>query len=354
MAPRKTKQIKPSTPSLPPSPFKPIPPALEPFTTVLSKQHIYLTHIDTKPAAFKRKIFLVPVAMNVAVVLLFVWRVNYILPWYGALLLSTLGYTRDAAVQGAASSTSTLAFIVVRRAATFLLDFLLAVFVWPWPVEFCFGAAHSNPVTWRWTSGFRDREVYVRRSRAEWDAGVVDGALLLEEEGEERRRLILRKAAPAMDPLLLREKTGYLLMNADWDLDWAGMIAATALVDAKDAALEAFERVVMFHTKEFGWLCLDRGSEARASGPGAVEEERRRQVFAFRDALAAVGKEDVFYRWIEIVQFEASQPSGFGPEKQVEVAARIREMFAREGIDFDAFWKEAVGSDTAEGLAGMM
>jgi hypothetical protein len=88
-------------------------------------------------------------------------------------------------------------------------------------------------------------------------------------------------------------------------------------------------------------------------GPSAAEEERRRQVFAFRDALTAVDKEDMFYRWIEIVQFEASQPDGFGPEKQVEVAGRIREMFAKEGIDFDAFWKEAVGSETADGLAGM-
>lgn len=349
---RKTKQqVKPSTPSSPPSPFKPIPPALEPFTTVLSKKHIYLTHIDTQPASFKRKIFLVPVAMNIAVVLLFIWRVNYILPWYGALLLSTLGYTRDTAVLGAASSTSSLATLVLRRALTFLLDFLLTVFVWPWPVEFCFGAAHSNPVTWRWTTGFRDSEVYVRRSR-EWDADVVQGALTV--EGAEKRALILQKVAPATDPALLKAKTGYLLMNGEWDLDWAGMIAATALVDSKAVAPEALERVVLFYSKEFGWVCLDRGSEVGAGRPSTAEEERRRQVFAFRDALAAVGKDDVFYRWIEIVQFEASQPSGFGPEKQVEVAGRIREMFAKEGIDFDAFWKEAVGSDTAEGLAGMM
>lgn len=352
MAPRKSRTSKPShsNPSSPPPPFKPLPSSLEPFTTVLSKRHVYLTHIDTKPASFKRKIFLVPVAMNLAVVLLFVWRVNYILPWYGALLLSTLGYTRDAAVAGAASSTSTLATIVLRRAFTFLLDFLLAVFVWPWPVEFCLGITYSNPVVWRWTTGFRDREIYVRRSR-EWDVGVLDGAL--GPDGAEKRKTILSKVTPAMDSLLLREKTGYLLMNGDWDLDWAGMITATAMVDAKNVATEAFESMVLFHSKEFGWVCIDRGAGV-SGGPSKEEDERRRQVFAFRDALTAVGKEDMFYRWIEIVQFEASQPGGFGPEKQVEVAGRIREMFAKEGIDFDAFWKEAVGSDTAEGLAGMM
>ncbi|KAH8903681.1 hypothetical protein BR93DRAFT_901154 [Coniochaeta sp. PMI_546] len=351
MAPRKPKQSsKPSstsTTSSPPTPFKAVPEALTPFTESLSKKHIYLTHIDTKPRAFKIKIFLVPVAMNLAVVALFVWRINYILPWYGALLLSTLGYTRDVAVLGA-PSTSSLASIVLRRAFTFLLDFLLTIFVWPWPVEFCLGVTHSNPVVWRWKTGFRDKEIYVRRSR-EWDVGVLDDALSL--EGVEKRRLILSKVTPATDAILLKEKTGYLLMNGDWDLDWAAMISATALVDARTIALQAFERVVLFYSKEFGWVCVDRGA---AGGPSAAEEERRRQVFAFRDALTAVDKEDMFYRWIEIVQFEASQPGGFGPEKQVEVAGRIREMFAKEGIDFDAFWKEAVGTDTAEGLAGMM
>ncbi|KAJ9165160.1 KRR1 small subunit processome component protein [Coniochaeta hoffmannii] len=353
MAPKRSRPTRPSPsiPSSPPAPFKALPSSLEPFTTSLSKRHIYVTHIDTKPRSFKRKIFLVPVAMNLAVVLLFVWRVNYILPWYGALFLSTLGYTRDAAVLASSSSTSSLAAIVLRRAFTFLLDFLLIVFVWPWPVEFCFGMAHSNPVTWRWKTGFRDREIYVRRSR-EWDAGVLDGAMA-PGDGAEKRALILSKVKPATDPLLLREKTGYLLMNGDWDLDWAGMIAATALVDENAVAPEAFERVVMLYSKEFGWVCLDRGS-GEGKGPSKEEDERRRQVLAFRDALAAVSKEDMFYRWIEIVQFEASQPGGFGPEKQVEVAGRIREMFAEEGINFDEFWREAVGSDTAEGLAGMM
>ncbi|KAF3359428.1 hypothetical protein VdG1_05181 [Verticillium dahliae VDG1] len=72
---------------------------------------------------------------------------------------------------------------------------------------------------------------------------------------------------------------------------------------------------------------------------------RRQQVFAFRDALAAVGKEDLFFRWIEIVQYESTQPGGFGPERQVDAAKKIRDLFSNEGIDFDEFWKESVGED---------
>ena len=92
---------------------------------------------------------------------------------------------------------------------------------------------------------------------------------------------------------------------------------------------------------------MGAGSTAEGGGEGG---ERRRQVFAFRDALAAAGKEDLFYRWVEVVQFESSRPGGFGSERQVDAAARVREMFREQGVDFDEFWKESVGSD---GLAGM-
>jgi hypothetical protein len=325
-----------------PAPFKPLSPALSSFTTSLSKKHIYVTHIDPKPRGFKFKIFLVPVAMNLAVVLLFVWRMNYVLPWYGSLLLSTLGYTADTPALNTQSSTPGLLSVILRRAFTFLLDFLLVVFVWPWPVEFCLAKTHGNPVYWRLKVGFRDKEIYVRRSRTEWDSGVLEDVF-----EPSRSRLLLSKTTAATDLMLLREKTGYLTMNADWDLDWMAMVAAHKLVDSKEVAVDAFSSVVLFWTKDFGWVCVDRATGGQVD---PNEDKRRQQVFAFRDALSAIGKEDLFFRWIEIVQFESSQPGGFGPEKQVEVAQKIRELFSKEGIDFDEFWMRAVGS---QGLAGM-
>lgn len=58
-----------------------------------------------------------------------------------------------------------------------------------------------------------------------------------------------------------------------------------------------------------------------------------------------MGKENLFYRWIEVVQFESTQPGGFGPEKQEAAAKKIREMFEAESINFDELWKEAVGTN---------
>lgn len=348
MAPKKqasAKSSKPKTASTDlPAPFKLLPSSLTPFTTSLSKKHVYITHIDAKPRNFKLKIFMVPVGMNLAVVALFIWRMQYILPYYGELLLSTLGYTADKPVLTAAAESAVspgLLYVVLRRALTFLIDFLLVVFVWPWPVEFCLAKEHANPVYWRLKVGFRDKEIYVRRSRVEWDAGLLDDVF----EGG-RMNLLLSKTTPATNPLLLGEKTGYLTMNAEWDLDWSAMVAAHRMVDAKDVSLEAFSNIVLFFSKEHGWVCVDKS----AGGQDPAEDKRRQQVFAFRDALTAVGKEDLFFRWIEIVQFESSQPGGFGPERQVEVATKIRELFQKEGIDFDEFWMRSVGSAS---LAGM-
>ncbi|GAB1317619.1 hypothetical protein MFIFM68171_07829 [Madurella fahalii] len=348
-------RLSPSTsssnsPSKPPHPFHPAPDALKPFLTNLSRSHVYIAHLDARPAAFKRKIFLVPVAMNLAVAALFAWRMHRILPYYAALVTSALGYANETTLAAADMSYGELGTAVLGRALTFFLDFVLAVFVWPWPYEFVIGsrsgpAGRGSPAAWRWAVGFREKEVYVRRSRA-WDGQVV-GKDFLEDgkAGRERREVLMDRVRAATAPMLLQQKTGYLTMNADWDLDWAGMVAATRLVDDKVVALEAFRLLALLHHERFGWLTIDLGQ-----GEGAEQDERRRQVFAFRDALASLGKEDLFFRWVEMIQFETTQPGGFTPEKQEAAAQKIRDMFKSNGVDFDELWKETVGSD---GLAGM-
>lgn len=345
---RKPPKSSPASSSEPPKPFKRAPEDLAPFYASLSPAHVYIAHVDSKPADFKRKIFLVPVAINIAIALLFAWRVYYVSPWYFALLASGLGHPNETTVAAAESSWGQIAWVITRRAFTFLLDFLLFVFVWPWPVEFCFGRTHGSPSQWRWNVGFRDKEIYVRRSRPTWDAKVREA---VKGTDFEARSQLMTNIGVAVNPMLLNEKTGYLTMNNEWDLDWAAMVHATRLVDKKDVALDAFKLMVLVHHENHGWLSLDlKETRADAAPEDAPFDERRTQVFAFRDALAAAGKEDLFYRWIEIVQFESSQPGGFGPEKQVEVAQKIRDLFQEQGIDFDEFWKESVGSD---GLADM-
>lgn len=341
-AAKKSKSSPSTTSQDPPKPFKRAPEVMAPLLATLSQKHAYITHIDNKPVDFKRKIFLVPIVINIAIAALFVLRMYYITPLYFKLVASAFGHTNETTVDVANSSWGLIARIVVRRAFTFLLDFLLFIFVWPWPVEFCFGFTHGSPVAWRWAVGFREREIYVRRSKPNWDTDIKKA---VKGDDPQARNLFLNNVAEATAPMLVNEKTGYLTQNNEWDLDWAAMVEATKLVDKKTIALDAFRLMVVLHHEEFGWASLDL-----KMNQSAQEDERRTQVFAFRDALAAVGKEDLFYRWIEIVQFESSQPGGFGPEKQGAVAKQIRELFAEQGVDFDQFWKESVGSD---GLANM-
>ncbi|SPQ24671.1 dc7546b3-dad4-4515-9ba9-09e45fc5331b [Thermothielavioides terrestris] len=315
---------------LPTAPLQTGPSSLDPFTRTLPTGHIYIAHVDPRPAAFKRNIFAVPVLLNVAVAALFAWRVASVAPWYAALLSSTLlGAANETTVRAADLPWPALARAVARRALTFLLDFVLAVFVWPWPYEFAVGTrGRGSPLAWRWAVGFRDREVYEGNA-----------------EAKEAREAVLGRVRAATAPLLMQRKTGYLTMDGEWDLDWKAMVDATRLVDKKEIALEAFGTVALLHHERFGWLTIDLGM-----GGNAEQDERRRQVFAFRDALAALGKEDLFFRWIEMIQFETTQPGGFTAEKQVEAAKKVRDMFKSNGVDFDGLWKEAVGT---EGLAGM-
>ncbi|KAK0721409.1 hypothetical protein B0T21DRAFT_373564 [Apiosordaria backusii] len=330
-----------------PKPFQLAPESLKPLTDTLSPSHIYLFHLDPRPAPFKRKIFLVPVAMNLAVLALFLLRIRHIFPWYLQLLLSFSGHENPTTIRYLDLTTTQYLLLLLRRALTFLLDFSLCIFVWPWPYEFLIGNPHhGSPCYWRYKVGFRNSEIYLRRSR-KWDQEVLGkGKDLL--ESDDLRKVFWNQIRTATSPMLLQQKTGYLTMDANWDLDWAGMVTATTLVDKKEVDQKTFGTLVLLHHERFGWLSIDLSDTG--SPAGTAEDERRKQVFKFRDALAAIGQEDLFFRWIEVVQFETGRPGGFTSERQVEVAQQIRDMFKEKGVDFDEFWKEAVGT---EGLAGM-
>lgn len=323
----------------PPAPFKAPPEVLQPLIETLDEKHVYILHIDKKPVDHKRKIFLVPVLMNAAIAAVFIWRMYVILPWYLRVFTSTLGYPNETTLVAADMKWEDLLPEIGARSGQFIFDLMLYAFVWPWPFEFAFGQEHANPLTWRWNIGFRQQEIVARRSRG-WDRAVKD--VINDKNSQD---VFMALVGVATSSILLEEKTGYLLMNKEWNLDWGVMIDAATMVDKKMAAIEAFKLVVLVHHDEFGWVAVDH-----KMGDSVAEDERRRQVFLFKDALNSLGKEDLFYRWIEVVQYEASQPGGFSAERQEVVAQQIRDLFQKEGVDFDQLWKESVGTD---GIAGM-
>lgn len=323
----------------PPAPYSTPPAILTPFLGTLNPQHVYIIHIDGHPASLKKRIFIVPILMNLAIAIFLAWRAVVAFPYYCAILLAMLGFDNGINVDISQTSWSVLLNIVFKRALIFLVDFSLVTFVGPWPLVFFVGSP-ASPCSWRWKVGFQEKEVVVRRSRR-WDESLPTDWLAEEADGIIYQERIM----PAIDQRWVRTKTGYLMIDRSWDLDYVGMMKAHEMVEQGRASLSDFEKTVIVHSPEHGWIIwpvykLDEGSE----------EEGIHKVILFRDKLVAMGKEHVFFRWIELIQFETSRPEGFTPERQEYTMKEAKQLFESEGIDFDQFWEEVGG---VQGLPGM-
>ncbi|KAA8566710.1 hypothetical protein EYC84_009242 [Monilinia fructicola] len=308
----------------PPAPFTRPPPKLEPFLEKLSKYHIYIAHIDKHPADFKKKIFLVPVLMNVAIIAGLAWRASIVFPFYMKICFSMMGNYNETTIHTHKIPLNDTGYEIFRRASIFMIDLLLYIFVWPWPRDFFLGRTIGNPVSWRIGVGFREREIIVRRSRR-WDRTIGD---FLKEDNETGKELMSSNVRRAIDPLWMSQKTGYLMLNKEL---WIFKISR--------------RRFLQWHAA-YGWMVQ---TEAPID-PNSKEELGRKKITAFKDELTLMGKENLFFKWIELVQFESSKPEGFGPDQQKATMEKAKIMFEAQGVDFEAFWEKIGGTD---GLPGM-
>jgi len=195
---------------------------------------------------------------------------------------------------------------------------------------------------WRWKVGFRDEEVIVRQSRS-WGAEDLLGAA----EGSSGKAggespFFKTRILPAIDATRLREKSGYLLMDGDFDLDFYGMIAATQLLDRKTTSASSLRKAVFVYVGDLTsevengqwavWDCskLDEGSETEA----------RSKVILFKDKLTSMGKESLFFKWVELIQYESNAPGGFTQERQAAAAEKVKKMFQDQGVDFEELSRE--------------
>ena len=325
--------------SSPPSPFSIPPSELRTFLDALDPQHVYITHVDTHPRGFKARIFTVPILMNLVIAGLLVWRAVVILPYYVMLLMAIWGYDNDLKVDFDHIGWNGIMNILWSRVFIFMLDFTIVKILLPWPIDFFFGLP-ANPVAWRMSVGFQDQEVGVRRSRR-WDQTLPKDWLSEEADGKVYQERIM----PAIDRTWVRTKTSYLMMDKSWDLDFDAMIRAHDLLKAGTNRLSDFQKTVIVHSEDHGWMVwqvwkLDEGAE----------DEGRKKIVMFKDKLTAMGKENLFFRWIELIQYETSQPGGFTAERQAQAMRQARELFESQGVDFDQFWEEMGG---VGGLPGM-
>lgn len=135
------------------------------------------------------------------------------------------------------------------------------------------------------------------------------------------------------------QKTGYLMMNESWDLDFELMLDAHELVKRGEVRLVEMDRVVLAYLEGVGWLTW------KWEGPGDVIEGRRKKVVAFKEKLTSLGKESLFWSWTEIVEEERDADGGFTAESQVKVAERVKREFEKNGVDFEEIVRSIGGLD---------
>ena len=312
-------------------PFKPVPAELLSFlNTLTSKSHIYILNLDTHPLAFKRRIFAVPLLLNIFILVLLVFRLQSALPTYFFLLLSVLGHDSPANIDKKNTNQLALLGISGERTLMFAGDFLLFRFVGMWPWDFFLGkGGEASPVGWRRWCRFRDVEIVVRRSRR-WDVplfakegsgegdmrGEVEKREGVKEEWLQEGRqgtLFKERVLPAVDKGWVKNKTSYQMLDQNWDLYFSGMIEAQALVDGGKNKIDDFRTSVLVHTEKWGWLIWEVWRE-HEEGAG---DEGTKKLQLIKNNLTAMGKENLFFRWVEIVQSETSQTGPFTAERYV-------------------------------------
>lgn len=327
-----------------------------------------------------------PLALNTVLALALLYRAYIALPTYFSILLATLGYDNPEKVDWKSTGWEALAGTAMERMGLFVLDYMLWAVVGGWPWEFFVGRkgeGEVGPVGWRWKVRFGEQEVVVRRSRR-WDerllarlgdAGEKEGAELeagmkvwasdgekveRDEEGVMRERIM-----PAVAPTWVRGKTGYAMLDKSWDLDFGAMVRAHELVAAaasESAAseagaspsgdaitIDAFRTTVLVYEHGKGWLAWPVWTLEESQG--GEQEAQRRNIVQMKNRLTAMGKENLFFAWVEMVQFESSAHGGFTVERQRVAVDKARRMFEAQGVDFEDFWAEIEGG--VEGMMGM-
>jgi hypothetical protein len=322
-----TKRSKKQTPSQYPSPFSKAPPAIEPLLPQLNPASVYITHIDRHPPPYKKQIFTFAVIVNTTITLLLLWRLYVAVPKYIALVQALLGYASTASVDPAKTTRQEQLWILFRRFVMLGMDYAIIQFVVPWPMSF-FLEQPANPVTWRWKLGFLPQEVVVRVSRNWGEKELLKGSKVAAESPYWKTRI-----EPAIAMEFLR-KTGYLMMDANFDLDFGVMQDAHYLVKEGKMKWDDLDRVVLVHSDGGGWLAYRFGTE------GDRVEENRKKMMAFRDLLQGMGKESLFWKWQEIVEEERERDGEVTEETKRRIAERVGGVFEKEGVDF----KEAMES----------
>ncbi|KAL3477576.1 hypothetical protein BJX99DRAFT_226174 [Aspergillus californicus] len=328
----------PSSQSGPIPPFTYAPSSLSPIIPLLSPNEVYLIHIDTTDPELKKTTFITPLVMNMFIIAFLAFRIYSVRSTYPALIATVLGFESSMNVDVASITWTEMATLILRRALPIIFDYFLFMTFLPWPIRF-----YRGPGQLRRKIGYQNNEIIVRRSQPSLSQTLERNRWITEDEG------MRDKIVAAVTPDRLR-KTGYLLNDQYWDLDYAVMIKAHELLDnttgskdSKSIPLSEFRTAVLVNTDTDGWLIWHVGDEDTEEG--RVRTKQRDQILAFKEKLSDMGHEALFFRWVELIQYESTQTGGFTAERQQSAMIQAKAMFEAAGVDFTQFWQEVGGME---------
>jgi len=334
-------------PSSIPEPFRLVPSALVPFVSTLPTDHVYITHLDRSPVSVKKQAFLVPLILNIIIIGILCVRAYYAAPIYLSLIITVFHYETSYQVDPSVADKGDILSAIVSRTFLMMTDYAIFWLLGSWPREFILGSIPNRfvgPLGWKMNVGFEETEVIVRRGR-KWDSGLLEGVDDRNRSWAVDEELLLKfKIEPAMRKSYTI-KTGLSLLDKDWDLDYCAMSDAHRLAADGRAKLEdLLELALVYYHKQ--WLVW-RVHEAIELPVTDIEGDTK--VRKFRETLTGLGREDIFFRWIEMIQYETSQPGGFVEGKKAEALRELQRMLTNKGVDEERFW-DGIGGQ--KGLPG--
>lgn len=339
-------------------PFVPTTAALLPLTDVLPRNHVYLIHLESTKPELRRYAFSVPVMLNLMIVAGLCWRLYYALPIYLEQIITIMGYETKYAVEPKGLPWSKLLQIVLYRTFLLTVDYALFALLGRWPWEFVFGSKQTRHVSacgWKRAVGFsREKEPIVRRGRY-WDNPLYQKDKERQLQGKPEQALTKEEELAIYTKCLDGSRTFHTSKNAlslldkDWDLDYHAMIDVAELLDAAKIALDDIDHVALlpWQDKWYMWYpnkASDSGQDLK------VIKKQDEQLESFKAELVKIDCEDVFYRWIEIVQYETSLPSGFTSAKKEEAEAEFKKMLKARNKNVEQFLSNIGGVSAIPGL----
>ncbi|KAL8757420.1 MAG: hypothetical protein Q9184_004209 [Pyrenodesmia sp. 2 TL-2023] len=354
--PPKSRSRRP--PSPPPSPLASPPPT---FTTpspsllrllsTLPHPHIYILSLDHTPPSHRLLLFSILLIFNTILALLLLYRFYIALPTYLALILPIFGYPTPTTTTAATSSKEIIQLVIYRMSMFFLDGIVLGRWIAEWPYNFFLNGC----LAWRLRIGLppAGREIIVRRSRR-WaeqpSLGIVEGREWWNEDPSQDQKVIWDHIREACKRDAVEGKSALQLGARDWELWAQGMVDGHFLLGKGEVGWEELEGgpVVGVWGRERGW-CVWRpwGEEEEKEGKAGGEKLR-----LFKDLLTAMGKEGLFFRWVEVMQDErgGDGEEGFARERRQRAVGRSRKLFEEQGLDWDLVMDGVGGVD---GLLGM-